>query len=474
MNDSDQKSIYIESARREYGDNYDLLNWISAEKASAAAEEREKLLSWLQSRGADVLCGGTKPVCNGMSPGCQSCTAGDWSCLFINGVCNGHCFFCPADQTEMGEPTTQTIQFTDPEDYVDYIKQFRFKGVSMSGGEPLLSFERTIRFISAVKAKLGSAIHLWMYTNGKLVTRDKLQALKEAGADEIRFNIYAHIDYLQKIRMASDLINNVTVEIPAVPEYFDELKKTISDLKQNGVKFLNFHQLRLTPHNFNNLIKRNYTYLHGSKVTVLESELIALKIMKFNVESGINLAINYCSFPYKNRYQRTAERRRHALCIIKPYESLTEAGMIRSLHVKGHPQQIQTQVEHLKKMNIDESSWELSDKGDCLFFNPACWPLLDFKNFSLIIRYHDTAMMPSVSYRNMFKEIRLNERKKVVIERWPVCDEIALNGLDIAWYGRAFLNETDSVGIDFRGEKPQIGNVIDKYEKIPQGLSDYF
>jgi hypothetical protein len=147
--------------------------------------------------------------------------------------------------------------------------------------------------------------------------------------------------------------------------------------------------------------------------------------------------------------------------------------MIRSLHVKGHPQQIQTQVEDLKKMIIDETSWELSDKGDCLFFNPACWPLLDLKKFSLFIRYHDTAIRPSISYRNMFKEIRLNEKKKVVIERWPVCDEIELDRDDILRFGREYLNTTLAVSAGAASNKPQLWNEIEMFEIIRQGLSAY-
>jgi len=472
MNDSDQKSLYIESARREYGGNYEKLKWVSAQQASAAAAQREELLYWLENHGTDVLCGGTKPFCSGLSPGCRTCTAGEWSCLFINGLCNGSCFFCPTDQTEMGEPTTQTIQFADPEDYVDYIGKFGFKGVSMSGGEPLLSFNRTIRFISAVKENFGSDIHLWIYTNGKLVTREKLQALKQAGVDEIRFNIYAHHDYLDRIKIASALIETVTVEVPAVPEHFDEFKIRISDLKKNGVKFLNLHQLRLTPYNFRHLANRNYTFLHGPRVTVLESELTALNIMKYNLESGINLPINYCSFPFKNRYQRNAERRRHSPVVIHPYEDMTQTGMIRTLHIKGHPEQIQKQTQALRQAKIDDSAWKLNIDGDCLFFNLACRPHLDLEKFSVFVRYHDTGMRPSVSYKNMFREIYLNDRKKVVIERWPVCDEMELGGGDFLLSG----NECECTKHkEFaEGAIVKSRDQIEYFESMQQGLSAYY
>jgi pyruvate formate-lyase activating enzyme-like uncharacterized protein len=473
MKESGQKESFIESARREYGDGYDRLKWVSARQAAAAAEEREKLLLWLGGRGAEVFCGGTKPVCHGMSPGCRRCAAGEWSCLFINGVCNGTCFFCPADQTEMGEPTTQTLRFNDPEDYADYIGKFRFKGVSMSGGEPLLSFERTISFISAVRNSSGGDVHLWIYTNGKLVTREKLQALKEAGVDEIRFNIYAHHDFLEKIRTASGLIDSVTVEVPAIPEDLDSMKKTMEDLRHSGVRFLNLHQLRLTPHNFRHLSTRGYTFLHGPRVTVLESELTALKLMKYNLETGIGLAINYCSFPYKNRYQKAAERRRHAQCMAKPFEDLTEAGMIRSMCIKGPRERLREQAKILNEKDAG-NAWELNSAGECLHFSRACWPHIDFSGLSLFVRYHDTSIRSSVSYRNMFREIRLNERQKVIIERWPACDEIELTRGDIVLFGRRYMG---MAGVESAGDgnrKSSLMDDLEQFELIRQGLSDYY
>jgi len=474
MNESDLRQVYIESARREYGDAYEKLKWITPEQSSVAAEKREKLLLWIQSQGAQIHCGGTKLVCHGLSPGCRLCMEGEWSCLFINNICNGRCFFCPTDQSDIDVPTTQTIQFTDPQDYVDYIGKFGFKGVSISGGEPLLSFDRTIDFISAVKSEFGQDIHLWLYTNGILLTPDKLISLNKAGVDEIRFNIYASHNFLEKITMAAGLIKDATVEIPAIPELFEELKNSLSDMKQAGVHYLNLHQLRLTPHNYPHLAKRDYTYLPGPKITVLESELEALKIMKFNIESGINLPINYCSFPYKNVYQRNAERRRHSPYIMKPYEDLTEAGMIRSMQVKGHPEQVKSQLDFLKKSKIKENLWEVNSEGDCLLFNRECFPYLDFKELTMIVRYYDTAIRPTVSYRNMFKEIRLNNKKKVVIERWPVSDEIELNLEDILWFGREYLNTDFVTGNKKRSNNPQQWNRIKKFELIWRGLSDYY
>lgn len=63
-----------------------------------------------------------------------------------------------------------------------------------------------------------------MYTNGYLIDKNKLITLKEAGLNEMRFNIAARHYDLKAVKMAADIIDTVTVEIPAVPEDYEILK----------------------------------------------------------------------------------------------------------------------------------------------------------------------------------------------------------------------------------------------------------
>jgi len=82
----------IESNRREYGLQYDLLTFAGPAHLAAANAERKELLQWLDQR-AGFGYAGTKVDCNGLSSGCRCCGDGSWSCLFVNGRCNGHCFY---------------------------------------------------------------------------------------------------------------------------------------------------------------------------------------------------------------------------------------------------------------------------------------------------------------------------------------------------------------------------------------------
>ena len=324
----------IESNCREYGHLYNLLTFANPEQLIRASAERNDLLQWLDLH-TSFGYAGTKVSCNGLSPGCRHCGDGGWSCLFVNGRCNGRCFYCPTAQDDDGPPVTNGLAFTSPEDYAAYVAALGFSGVSISGGEPLLTPDLTLAYLSAVRKRCGDDIHLWLYTNGTLLTSDLCRRLRNAGLNEIRFDLGAVRYNLKKLRLAAGCIPTVTVEIPAVPEDEELLKLKMVEMADAGVNHLNLHQMRLTPHNFGPLTERGYIFLHGEKVTVLDSELCALRMVRFGLEQNIKLPVNYCSFPYKRRFQHAAARRRAALSIVISGETVTESGYIRTNSATG-------------------------------------------------------------------------------------------------------------------------------------------
>ncbi len=336
MTGEERNSAFIAGNRLEYGRDYDFLDFPTPAQASAAHTERAALLLWLWEN-AEFGCSDTKVDSRRLSPGCQRCAAGAWSCLFINGRCNAACFYCPTSQDETDGPLSNGIPFDTPEDYAEYVALFGFTGVSISGGEPLLTLDRTLAYIDAVRRRCGDAVHIWLYTNGTLLTRETASALHDAGLGEIRFDIGATRYDLTKLRLAVGIIPTVTVEIPAVPEEEELLREKLMEMAAAGVQHLNLHQMRLTPYNLRHLASRAYTFIHGEKVTVLESELTALRLVRFAIEYGVDLPVNYCSFPYKRRFQHAAARRRGIQYIQKADDNVTDVGYLRSLSA-GHVQ----------------------------------------------------------------------------------------------------------------------------------------
>ena len=371
----------IEANRREYGHLYDLLMFANPEKLASAAAERNELLNWLEQR-ACFGYAGTKVDCTSLSPGCRSCGDGGWSCLFINGRCNGRCFYCPTAQDDDGPPVTNGLAFTSPQDYAAYVAALGFSGVSISGGEPLMTPELTLDYLNTVRKRCGDDLHIWLYTNGTLLTSDLCSRLRDAGLNEIRFDLGAVRYNLKKLRLAVGRIPTVTVEIPAVPEDEGLLRLKMVEMAEAGVGHLNLHQMRLTPYNFGPLTERGYTFLHGEKVTVLDSELTALRAVRFGLEQGIPVPVNYCSFPYKRRFQHAAARRRAALSVCAPGETVTEPGYLRTLSAHA-------------------------------------------------VRYCEAVLLQNPSYRHPFEKIVLETGRALYLERRPLTPELELTDAEI-------------------------------------------
>lgn len=452
--------------QREYDERYGRLQWLDAAGAARAKAERQRLLESLAGR-VELGCRGTKLDCRKLSPGCRLCVEGVWSCLFVNGRCNCDCFYCPTDQQTLGLPTTNAVEFRTPADYVAYLERFGFRGVSLSGGEPLLTPGRTLGFLRAVKQHFGDRVHLWLYTNGTLLTRELVRELAAAGLDEIRFDIGATGYQLKQAALAVGVIPHLTVEIPAIPEERVLLQGKLDEMQQLGVNHLNLHQLRLTPYNFPKLATRGYTFVHGEKVTVLESELTALELIGYGLDQGIELPINYCSFVYKNRFQKEAARRRNAALVRKPTEDLTANGHLRALALLGSAELLARQADSLRRAGVAPELWSLA--GERLAFAAELWPLLDFSALRLQLGYSEAAQLAAVSYRNYFIEVKLPSGKKLVVEKRKVCADRVLEGLAVEQFRARYLDPETSAS----APSAELAG-LEEYEATVAGLQEYF
>jgi pyruvate formate-lyase activating enzyme-like uncharacterized protein len=458
----------IQDNQAEFKDRYHKFRWLTAEEGQAAAKQRQDVLSALEGK-IHMRAKGTKPHFGPLSPGCELCAQGQWSCLFVNGICNCCCFYCPAEQNSVDMPMTNRISFLEPQEYIEYLEKFGFRGVGLSGGEPLMTLKTTLRFAEKVKKRFGERIYIWLYTNGTLVDADKLSRLADAGVNEIRFDIGATAYDLSKVGLAVGTIGRVTVEIPAVPEDVELMKKVIPAMKDMGIDHLNLHQIRVTPYNADKLLRRGYRFIPGEKVTVLESELAALELMSFSLQQ-VGLPVNYCSFVYRHRYQNAAAKAKSAGLVQKGHESLTESGMIRTLIAKGTADDLACQAQALTRNGGDPQQWLLGSEGRDLLFHPGLWELLDFSSLELHISYQASTITGALSYFNPFAEFRLTTGRSIFVERYRIADHIQLRQEDeIRLFHARFL----------KGNKQALLPHTEKWDKlawceeIPEGLQDY-
>jgi pyruvate formate-lyase activating enzyme-like uncharacterized protein len=451
--------------RDELGDRTGALDWRSAAQARAEEAERDALVAEVLALGATEACGGTKLDGRGLSPGCQRCAEGAWSCLFVNGVCNAKCFYCPTPQTDVGPPTTNLLAFPDPADYVDYLRLFGFTGASLSGGEPLLSLETCLAFVRAIREGLGDGLHLWLYTNGKLADGATMRALADAGLDEIRFDLTA-VDYDARcVREAVGTIATVTVEIPAIPGDLGRLKALAADLAGAGVNHLNLHQLRATPHNLGPLIDHGLSLLHGPRPVVAGSETTALRLLRHTLATGLPLPVNYCGFRYKSGFQAAAARRRAAPLAARPGEDVTEAGLLRRLVATGPAEAVGRQVAGLGRAGVAPTAYAVAADGCGLTFGRAAAPHLDLAGLALEVTYLVGVVRPAPTFQFPFVEVRLASGRKLTVERRPVAAPAPLSGVAGAAFLAAYLLGPSAAA----GPRAD----LDVHERLPTGLMRY-
>jgi len=294
--------------------------------------------------------------------------------------------------------------------------------------------------------------------------------LKAAGLDEIRFDLSARDYKTDKIRLAVWQIPNVTVEIPAIPEDLEILKMKLRELQRLGVNYLNLHQLRLTPHNFEKLVQRNYTFLHGNKVTVLESELCALKILKFTLDEQIDLPVNYCSFVFKNRFQNEAARRRIAPGIIEGFEEMTESGFIRRIAIRATPEEIESVRAGLDRAGVSADGFKTDSAGK-MAVHPDLIRQGMLSAFPLLISYFHVKLLPKVSYMNPFREVELSGSRKIALERIRAAEDVELPADDFELFRDIFLaNEKEFTPFENIPEWNQLA----RFEWIEEGLQEYY
>ncbi|MFT3738055.1 MAG: radical SAM protein [Breznakibacter sp.] len=457
------QNALVEANRKEYGQAYDSLNFVNYYQGLEMEGMREELLNQLEGK-ITWDFQQTKTDATRMSPGCRLCGQGQWSCLFINGKCNCNCFYCPAPQTDIGQPVTQTLTFDDPMAYVEYIRKFNFKGVSFSGGEPFLTYDRVKLFLQTLRRELPPDLYIWMYTNGTRVTAEQLKELAEIGLNEIRYDIGATDYNLKPVKQAIGIVPTVTVEIPAVPDELETIKHCVKELAEVGLSYLNLHQLRLTPHNLPKIQAKGYALSHGVRVIVPESELAALEIIRYTKENGIDLPVNYCSFVYKNRFQKSGLRKKLAPLVAFPYQEVTANGYIRDLWVPltGESEQAL-------------GNMPLSVQNDChvdaralkIHLKPSLVPM--FVSHGPKVKYIDIRISETDPHHANKTELAMGNGKKLFVEWADATPEMQL-----------YADELGIFNDILQGNYPDGVNDSDKlfavrrFEQIDEGLAGIY
>jgi pyruvate formate-lyase activating enzyme-like uncharacterized protein len=235
--------------------------------------------------------------------GCRSCLLGTGlSAIRKTNKCNIECKFCYNygeldDIPPVGEGMWEIGGTKFYEKDIDLLLSIHRKptGISYVYLEPFMEIEK---YYPVIKKFSDAGIHQHLYTNGTLATEETLKALGEAGLNEIRFNLGAtncSDKVIANIGLAKKYIQNVGIETPMTPEFFETFFKKKQAILKTKLDFINCAELHLNENNIDNYYGENmYISRHGY-ISPIWSRELTLKFMKIADEENWDLAVHDCS-----------------------------------------------------------------------------------------------------------------------------------------------------------------------------------
>lgn len=266
-----------------------------------------------------------------LARGCTQCVRGAKMVLFVTGVCDMGCFYCPVSFRRNNRDVAYANErlVTCDQDILDEARRMKALGTGITGGDPLIVPERTARYISLLKGEFGRKHHIHLYTG-----RPNIQALRilaDAGLDEIRIHppesIWSrfHGTGFEKMLIESRALGmRAGLEIPALPGMDAELSDLIVSASASGAQFVNLNELEMSETNAAALRGRGYSILNDYSNAVEGSDETARRA----VAGSFSIPVHYCPSRFKDSVQLRERLRRTASIVRWSGEIVTDEGTL--------------------------------------------------------------------------------------------------------------------------------------------------
>ena len=261
------------------------------------------------------------------------CVKGRKLVLFITGLCGQRCWYCPISEEKFSNDVVYANEWRinnpdNPEELFKEAELTEAKGAGITGGDPLVRIERCCLYIKQLKQKYGKQFHIHLYTPLKLVTKERLQKLYDAGLDEIRFHPDLEDSALwNNLVFAQDYSWATGIEIPAIPEY-EEKTKMLIDFIAGKINFINLNELEhsdtLASHYA--LDKRGYKTKDSISYGIRGSKEMALKMLEYAQTKGV--PAHFCTAKLKDAIQLTNRIKIRATNAGLSFDIKTTEGML--------------------------------------------------------------------------------------------------------------------------------------------------
>jgi uncharacterized protein len=257
-----------------------------------------------------------------LSKGCQMCVKGEKLVLFITGICPRSCYFCPVSDEKYQKDVMYANErpITNFDELIEEAKISKARGCGITGGDPLVCFDKTISVIKLLKSSFEN-FHIHLYTSLNLVNEEKLRILEEAGLDEIRFHLdFDNEKYWEKIKLKTSMKKGV--EVPSIPK--KDLVKMINYIKDH-VDFINLNELEYADVNHNTLDEKGFELKSDFSYAISGSEENSIKAL----EEFPKLNIHYCTSKLKNSVQFMNRLALRAKSIKRNFDIINGPSLIR-------------------------------------------------------------------------------------------------------------------------------------------------
>lgn len=261
----------------------------------------------------------------GYPEGCKLCMRGAKLVLFVTGLCEKRCYYCPISQKRRGHDRTwaNELLVKSPDDMIKEAGRMRALGAGVTGGDPTFRFDRTIDYIELLKENF-DPFHVHMYTAYPL-DKTSLGRLKGAGLDELRFHAMGNACW-KSIEKAVVLGIETGIEIPAIPKEERKIIKIANRLSRAGGSFLNLNELEFSETNTQAFKKKGYELKSELSHAVAGSEGTAKNAQK--ALDGSGLLVHYCSSGFKDGVQLKERLKRTAKNITRDFEEVSTDGLL--------------------------------------------------------------------------------------------------------------------------------------------------
>ncbi len=302
-----------------------------------------------------------------VAKGCRQCVRGEKLVLFVTGLCPRKCWYCPLSDKKMFKDVTYANEWptNSMEDIIEEAKLTEAKGAGITGGDPLITIERSVKYIKGLKSRFGSGFHIHLYTSFELATHENLKKLYDAGLDEIRFHPDIEDTKLWgNIENASVFSWKIGVEIPLIP---GKNEKTIEliDFLDGKIDFLNLNELETTETNNELFLEKGLRTKDEVSQAIKGSAEMAEKLLDYCVSKSFN--VHFCTAKLKDRVQLKNRIKKRVRNVCTNYDEITTDGMLIRPVVYGEFKKLKEFAKKKKYPHIiDERNGRIIIEPKCL------------------------------------------------------------------------------------------------------------